>query len=67
MAGFKMKSHRGASKRFRVTGSGKVKHGKAFGSHLLTGKPSKRMRNIKQGNICGTTEAKLIKTLLPYG
>ena len=42
----KMKTHRGAAKRFRVTGSGKLMRRKAFRSHLLEKKPSKRTRRL---------------------
>jgi len=38
----KLKTHRGAAKRFKVTGTGKIKRHKGFKSHLLTGKPAKR-------------------------
>ena len=44
----KMKSHRGARKRFSITGSGKVKRNKAFKSHILTKKTSKRKRRLRQ-------------------
>ena len=66
MAGYKIKSHRGAAKRFRVTGNGKVKHGKAFGKHLLTSKRAKRMRNISAGGLLNTTDTKTLRKLLPY-
>ncbi len=66
MAGYKIKSHRGAAKRFRVTGGGKVKRGKSAGSHLLTHKSASRMRSIKRVSYCEPTQAKTMKTLLPY-
>jgi len=66
MAGYKIKSHSGAAKRFRVTGKGKVKRGKAFGKHLLSTKSGKRMRHISAGAICNNTDAKMIRKLLPY-
>ena len=44
MAKQKMKSHRGASKRFKITGSGKVKRNNAYKSHILTKKSQKRKR-----------------------
>ena len=43
----KMKTHKGAAKRFSVTGTGKVKRNKAFKSHILTKKTSKRKRNLR--------------------
>ena len=44
----KMKTHRGAAKRFRKTGTGKLKRSKAFKSHILTKKSSKRKRNLEK-------------------
>jgi large subunit ribosomal protein L35 len=61
----KMKSHRGARKRFSVTGSGKVKRNKAFKSHILTKKTSKRKRRLRQSGLIATRgEEKNIKRLL---
>jgi large subunit ribosomal protein L35 len=61
----KMKSHRGARKRFSVTGSGKVKRYKAFKSHILTKKTSKRKRNLRRSTTVATNgEAKNLKRLL---
>ena len=61
----KMKSHKGARKRFKITGSGKVKRMKAFKSHILTKKSSKRKRHLRQSAIIQTNgEAKNIKRLL---
>ena len=48
----KMKTHRGAAKRFKKTGTGKLKRAKAFKSHILTKKSSKRKRNLKKDRIC---------------
>ena len=48
----KMKTHRGAAKRFKKTGTGKLKRAKAFKSHILTKKSAKRKRNLKKGRIC---------------
>jgi large subunit ribosomal protein L35 len=61
----KMKSHRGARKRFSVTGSGKVKRYKAFKSHILTKKTSKRKRNLRRATTVATNgETKRLKRLL---
>ena len=61
----KMKTHTGAAKRFKVTGTGKVKRMKAFKSHILTKKTSKRKRNLRRATIVGTNgEAKNIKRLI---
>ncbi|GLC27426.1 50S ribosomal protein L35 [Roseisolibacter agri] len=61
----KMKSHRGASKRFSVTGTGKVRRLKAFKSHILTKKSPKRKRNLRRATTVATNgEAKRMKRLL---
>lgn len=61
----KMKTHRGAAKRFKVTGSGKIKRGHAGKSHILTKKSSKRKRNLRRPGLIATRgEEKMIKRLL---
>ena len=61
----KMKSHRGARKRFTVTGTGKVRRLKAFKSHILTKKSPKRKRNLRRPTTVATNgEAKVLKRLL---
>jgi large subunit ribosomal protein L35 len=61
----KMKSHRGAKKRFKVTGTGKVKRMRAYKSHILTKKSAKRKRRLRQATIVATRgEAKVLKRLL---
>jgi len=62
----KLKSNRGAAKRFKATGGGKVKHYKAFASHLLTGKTTKRKRNLRKSFLVNQRDVKNIKRLLPY-
>ncbi len=62
----KLKSHRGAAKRFKITGKGKVKRSKAFKSHILTGKPAKRTRQLRGTTLVAKTDQKNIKKLLPY-
>ena len=61
----KMKTHKGAKKRFKITGSGKVKRMRAFKSHILTKKSPKRKRFLRQGTTIHTNgEVKNIKRLL---
>ena len=62
----KMKTHRGAAKRFRKTGTGRLKRAKAFKSHILTKKSSKRKRNLRNSALVSTTQEKAMKKLLPY-
>lgn len=60
----KMKSHRGAMKRFKVTASGKVKMYKGYKSHLLTGKSAKRTRRLRTGSLVSPAFQKNIRSLL---
>jgi large subunit ribosomal protein L35 len=61
----KMKSHKGATKRFSVTGKGKVRRLKAYKSHILTKKSPKRKRNLRRATTVATTgEVKHLKRLL---
>lgn len=62
----KIKTHRGAAKRFKVTGTGKIKRSKAYKSHILTGKPSKRTRKLRTATLVSKAEYSNIKKLLPY-
>jgi len=62
----KMKSHKGAAKRFRKTGTGKIKRAKAFRSHILTKKSPKRKRKLRKAGYLNSTQEKIIKKLLPY-
>jgi len=62
----KLKTHRGARKRFRFTGSGKIRRNRAFASHILTKKSAKRKRNLRKSTIVVKEEAKQMKNLLPY-
>lgn len=62
----KLKTHSGAKKRFKVTGTGKIKRRRANKSHLLTGKPSKRTRRLRASTLVSEADFKNIKRLLPY-
>ncbi|PJI09685.1 MULTISPECIES: 50S ribosomal protein L35 [Clostridium] len=62
----KMKTKRAAAKRFKLTGTGKLKRGKAFRSHILTKKSTKTKRNLRKGGYVSETQEKTMKTLLPY-
>ena len=62
----KMKTKRGAAKRFKLTGSGKLARRKAFSSHILTKKSTKRKRGLRLGEIVDATNVKAIKRLVPY-
>jgi large subunit ribosomal protein L35 len=60
----KQKTHKGLSKRVKVTASGKVKRHKSNGGHLLSNKSSKRRRNIRQSTLVKGLNAATIKSLL---
>ena len=60
----KIRTNRGAAKRFRLTGSGKVKRTKAYASHILTKKSSKRKRNLRQGTIMSAADEKRAKLMI---
>lgn len=62
----KMKTNRGAAKRFKKTGSGKIKAHSAFTSHILTSKTTKRKRNLRKGKVLTASDAKRIQVLLPH-
>ena len=63
----KLKTHRGAAKRFKRTATGKFIHKRTGASHLLTGKPAKRMRHLTQPAVTSASETKTLRRLLPYG
>lgn len=62
----KLKTHSGAAKRFKKTAKGKIKRSKAYRSHLLTGKSSKRTKRLRKGTLVDKTNYAGIKKLLPY-
>lgn len=62
----KMKTHRGAAKRFKKTGSGKLKRAKAYKSHILTKKSSKTKRNLRKSGLVSDSQLKVMKKILPY-
>jgi large subunit ribosomal protein L35 len=62
----KMKTHRGAAKRFRKTGRGKVRAQHAFRSHLLEKKPSRRKRRLAGRIVLQPGDARSVRRLLPY-
>lgn len=62
----KMKTNKAASKRFKMTGTGKIKYNKANKQHILTKKSPKRKRNLRKADIIDKTNVKSIKRMLPY-
>ena len=62
----KIKTKRAAAKRFTKTGSGNLKRNKAYKSHILTKKTTKRKRNLRQAAMTDATNVKTMKKILPY-
>ena len=62
----KVKTKRAAAKRFKVTGTGKLKRMKAYKSHILTKKSAKRKRNLRKLTMTDSTNEKVMKKILPY-
>ena len=60
----KMKTHRGAAKRFKRTGTGKIKRRHGYTSHILEKKSTKRKRNLRKGAIMAKGDAKRIDQLI---
>ncbi len=60
----KIKTNRAAHKRFRVTGTGKIKRTKAYASHILTKKSSKRKRGLRKGTTVAGSDARRVKRML---
>jgi large subunit ribosomal protein L35 len=63
----KLKTCRGAAKRFTILKSGKIKRKKAYHSHILTSKTTKRKRSLRQEAFINPSDATQVKRLLPYG
>ncbi len=62
----KMKTNRGAAKRFKATGTGKIRRRKAFTSHILTKKSTKRKRKLRKSGLVAASDVKAIRRMLPY-
>ena len=66
MAKLKLKTKRAAAKRFKVTGTGKLVINKAYKSHILTKKTTKRKRGLRNDTVLDQTNVKTMKKILPY-
>ena len=62
----KVKTSRAAAKRFKKTGTGELKRMKAYNSHILTKKSTKRKRNLRKATMTDSTNVKNMKKILPY-
>lgn len=63
----KLKTHKGASKRFKVTGTGKVVRRHSFARHILTSKASGRKRKLAMSTVMDPADAPKVKQMIPYG
>jgi large subunit ribosomal protein L35 len=63
----KMKTHRGAAKRLKKTGTGKLKRMRSNKSHILTKKTTKRKRRLRQPDLVAKSDEKRLNKILPYG
>jgi len=62
----KIKTNRGAAKRFRTTGKGKIVRNKAFSNHILTKKTTKRKRRLRRSSVVNSANQKNVRRLIPY-
>ena len=63
----KLKTHRGAAKRFKMTASGRFKRSKAYKSHILTKKTTKRKRKLDTRTMVSPSDQRRVAQMLPYG
>jgi large subunit ribosomal protein L35 len=63
----KLKTHKGAAKRFKLTASGKLMRRHSFARHILTSKPSKRKRRLTRVVQVAAADAAQVRRMLPYG
>ena len=61
----KLKTHSGSKKRFKITGTGKVKRTQGYKNHILTKKSTKRKRQLRRSLIASDANAAIIKLMLP--
>ena len=62
----KLKTHRGAAKRFKKTGTGKIVRSKAFKQHILTSKSAKRRRNLRGTTTVDSADVPRVERMIPY-
>ena len=62
----KLKTHKGAAKRFKKTATGKIKRGKAFKRHILTSKDTKRKRQLDTDTLVSAADAPKVRRMIPY-
>jgi large subunit ribosomal protein L35 len=63
----KLKTHKGAAKRFRTTATGKIKRGHSHARHILTSKTTKRKRQLDIDTLVSDSDQERVEAMLPYG
>jgi large subunit ribosomal protein L35 len=63
----KLKTHKGAAKRFRMTATGKIKRGHSHARHILTSKTTKRKRQLDVDTLVSDSDQERVEAMLPYG
>ena len=63
----KLKTHKGAAKRFRMTATGKIKRGHSHARHILTKKSTKRKRHLDIDVMVSKSDQERVEAMLPYG
>jgi large subunit ribosomal protein L35 len=63
----KLKTHKGAAKRFRITATGKIKRGHSHARHILTKKTNKRKRQLDIDALVSDSDLERVRRMLPYG
>jgi large subunit ribosomal protein L35 len=63
----KLKTHKGAAKRFRTTATGKIKRGHSHARHILTSKTTKRKRQLDVDTLVSDSDQERVEAMLPYG
>ena len=63
----KLKTHKGAAKRFRMTATGKIKRGHSHARHILTKKSTKRKRHLDIDGLVSKSDQERVESMLPYG
>ena len=62
----KLKTHKGVKRRVKITGTGKLMHGRSGRRHLLTGKSSRRMKHLRGAKQVAKVQEEMLRRLLPY-
>ena len=62
----KLKTHKGVKRRVKITGTGKLMHGRSGRRHLLTGKSSRRMKHLRGAKQVAEVQEEMLRRLLPY-